>query len=209
MARKQKEPTEPTRRSTRVASLASTTTSTTTKPAAPPAAPAKKRVAEDKEGTSTAPAVKKAKKELGVGEKLPDISLLDEEGNAVKVVDITSEKGIILFAYPKASTPGCTKQACGFRDIFEGVSKKDYLIYGISKDPPSANKKFKENLGLQYHLLSDVKSELLSALGATKEGNKTLRSSWVIGKGGVIEDVQLGTSPADSVTKAKNKLGIE
>jgi len=188
MARKQKEPTEPTRRSTRVASLASTTTSTTTKPAAPPAAPAKKRVAEDKEGTSTAPAVKKAKKELGVGEKLPDISLLDEEGNAVKVVDITSEKGIILFAYPKASTPGCTKQACGFRDIFEGVSKKDYL---------------------KYHLLSDVKSELLSALGATKEGNKTLRSSWVIGKGGVIEDVQLGTSPADSVTKAKNKLGIE
>lgn len=62
---------------------------------------------------------------------------------------------------------------------------------------------------MQYHLLSDQNSELLKALGATKEGNRTLRSSWVIGKGGVIEDVQLGTSPGDSVAKAMKKLGIE
>lgn len=100
-------------------------------------------------------------------------------------------------------------QACGFRDIFDKVSSKDYLIYGISTDAPKANKNFKEKQGLQYHLLSDQKSELLKALGATKEGNKTLRSSWVIGKGGIIEDVQLGTSPGDSVSKAMRKLGIE
>jgi peroxiredoxin len=62
---------------------------------------------------------------------------------------------------------------------------------------------------LQYHLLSDENSELLKALGATKEGNKTLRSSWVIGKGGIIEDVQLGTTPSDSVAKAMKQLGID
>jgi len=100
-------------------------------------------------------------------------------------------------------------QACGFRDIFPKVSAKDYGIYGISTDAPKANKNFKEKQGLQYHLLSDQKSQLLKALGATKEGNKTLRSSWVIGKGGIIEDVQLGTSPGDSVSKAITKLGID
>jgi peroxiredoxin Q/BCP len=57
-----------------------------------------------------APAPKKVKKGLVVGDKLPDVSLLDEEGNSVEVSDISKEKGIILFAYPKASTPGCTKQ---------------------------------------------------------------------------------------------------
>ena len=93
--------------------------------------------------------------------------------------------------------------------MFDKVSSKEYLIYGISTDAPKANKNFKEKQGLQYHLLSDQKSELLKALGATKEGNKTLRSSWVIGKGGIIEDVQLGTSPGDSVAKALRKLGID
>jgi peroxiredoxin len=100
-------------------------------------------------------------------------------------------------------------EACGFRDVFEKVSAKEYLIYGISTDAPKANKNFKEKQGLQYHLLSDQKSELLRALGATKEGNKTLRSTWVIGKGGIIEDVQLGSSPGDSVSKSLKKLGIE
>jgi thioredoxin-dependent peroxiredoxin len=100
-------------------------------------------------------------------------------------------------------------KACGFRDVYDKVTEKEYSIYGISTDAPKANKNFKEKQGLQYHLLSDQKSELLKALGATKEANKTLRSSWVIGKGGVIEDVQLGTTPADSVAKAIAKLGIE
>jgi thioredoxin-dependent peroxiredoxin len=88
------------------------------------------------------------------------------------------------------------------------VSARDYLIYGISTDAPKANKNFKDKQGLQYHLLSDQRSELLKALGATKEGNKTLRSTWVIGKGGVLEDVQLGTGPDDSVAKAMKKLEI-
>jgi peroxiredoxin Q/BCP len=100
-------------------------------------------------------------------------------------------------------------KACGFRDAFEKLSEKEYLIYGLSTDAPKANKSFKEKQGLQYHLLSDQKSELLKALGATKDGGKTWRSSWVIGKGGEIMDVQLGASPASSVATALKKLEIE
>jgi peroxiredoxin Q/BCP len=106
MPAKKKEPTEPTRRSTRVVSSSSTTTKES-----PPTT--LKRAIEkptiDVQEEKETPA-KKAKKGLGMGDKLPDITLQDEEGNDIKVVDIASEKGIILFAYPKASTPGCTKQ---------------------------------------------------------------------------------------------------
>jgi thioredoxin-dependent peroxiredoxin len=91
------------------------------KPAPTPAKP-KKRVVEEPAGgppmpAPQAPEAKKAKKGLVVGDTLPDLTLLDEEGNSVKVGDITKEKGIILFAYPKASTPGCTKQVICTRRI--------------------------------------------------------------------------------------------
>jgi peroxiredoxin Q/BCP len=218
MAPRKKESAEPTRRSTRVVSQSSTTPAKESVKS--PKTPKKRNVekTEEPENKIDVPA-KKAKKGLIIGDKLPDLTLKDEEGNDINIIDITFEKGIILFAYPKASTPGCTKQvlppvsqvneACGFRDVFDKVSAKEYLIYGISTDAPKANKNFKEKQGLQYHLLSDQKSELLKALGATKEGNKTLRSTWVIGKGGIIEDVQLGSSPGDSVSKSLKKLGIE
>jgi AhpC/TSA family len=108
MPSKKKATVEPTRRSTRTASQS--------KPSAPPATakPEKKR-AIDKVVTETEAATaktKKAKKGLDVGDQLPDVMLLDEEGEEVKIADITAEKGIILFAYPKASTPGCIKQVC-------------------------------------------------------------------------------------------------
>lgn len=106
MPPKKKEVTEPTRRSTRVVSQSSVTTAK--EPAESPKA-VKKRSVEPVE-KEVAPAAKKAKKGLGIGDKLPDLTLLDEEGHEIKIVDITFERGVILFAYPRASTPGCTKQ---------------------------------------------------------------------------------------------------
>src|ERR1700686_2657382 len=103
MPAKKKETTEQTRRSTRVVSSSSTITKES-----PPATlkrPIEKPATEEKETPA-----KKAKKGLGIGDKLPDVTLQDEEGNDINVVDIASEKGIVLFAYPKASSPGCTKQ---------------------------------------------------------------------------------------------------
>jgi thioredoxin-dependent peroxiredoxin len=104
MAPRKKENVEPTRRSTRTVSQSSTAI------AIDPPPTAKKRETEDHGNDNPAPESKKAKNGLGVGDKLPDITLHDEEGNPVKINEITFEKGIILFAYPRASTPGCTKQ---------------------------------------------------------------------------------------------------
>jgi len=101
MAPRKKESAEPTRRSTRTVSQSSAVTATESTSAT------KKR---DVEEPTAPPEPKKAKKVLGMGDKLPDITLLDEDGNTVKIIDITFEKGFILFAYPRASTPGCTKQ---------------------------------------------------------------------------------------------------
>lgn len=112
-------PAAPTRRSTRITSQSSVATSIAPEPPA-----SKKRVKKDEpaaevtksekkaaEDPVTSPSLsKKAKTALGVGDKLPDLTLKDEDGNDIKVVDITHEKGIVLFAYPKANTPGCTKQ---------------------------------------------------------------------------------------------------
>jgi hypothetical protein len=106
MAPRRKESREPTRRSARTLSQSAFALSS---------AP-RKRGNEEEEIPVTAspvlaaPEAKKAKTSLGIGDKLPDIKLQDEDGNAVRIVDIASEKGIILFAYTRASTPGCTKQ---------------------------------------------------------------------------------------------------
>jgi peroxiredoxin Q/BCP len=101
MAPRKKENAEPTRRSTRTVSQSSTAVVNE---------PAKKREMDDHANDNPAPESKKAKSGLGVGDKFPDITLHDEEGNPVKINEIAFEKGIILFAYPRASTPGCTKQ---------------------------------------------------------------------------------------------------
>jgi thioredoxin-dependent peroxiredoxin len=139
--RKREKGTEPTRRSARTVSQASSAPAPESKTPKAPKAPKapKKRAKEDepkeeskeesKEGepatvpeltteetSEKPPEAKKAKTGLAIGDKLPDIDLVDEDGNPVKVREIASEKGIILFAYPKASTPGCTKQVRSSRD---------------------------------------------------------------------------------------------
>lgn len=105
MAPRKKESAEPTRRSTRTVSQSSSVIATTSTD------PPKKRVNESVANTEDAAhEAKKAKKNLGIGDRLPDITLQDEDGNTVRIIDVALEKGFILFAYPRASTPGCTKQ---------------------------------------------------------------------------------------------------
>lgn len=74
---------------------------------------------------------------------------------------------LVIFSYPKANTPGCTTQACGFRDIHEEIAKLNYAVIGLSADPPKSQKSWKTKNTFQYHLLSDPKKELLKKLGAT------------------------------------------
>lgn len=143
-----------------------------------------------------------------IGDTAPDFELPNQDGTPVKLSDFRGKK-VILFAYPKAGTGGCTTQACGFRDNFPRFEDANAVVLGISPDEPKALKKWKTAEKLPYDLLSDVDHSIINAWGAWGErsmyGRKfmgVIRSHWVIDENGVISDVQIKISPQDSVKKA-------
>jgi len=143
-----------------------------------------------------------------IGSPAPDFELPDQDGNPVKLSDFRGKK-VILFAYPRADTPGCTTQACGFRDNFPKIETQNAVVLGISPDAPDANKAWKEKQQLPYTLLSDEAHSVLEAWGAWGErnmyGNKfmgVIRSHWVIDEAGNILDEQIKISPKKSIEKA-------
>ena len=143
-----------------------------------------------------------------IGEQAPDFELLNQDGNLTKLSDYRGKK-VILFAYPKAGTGGCTTQACGLRDEYPNFEASNAVVLGISPDEPKDNLKWKNKENLPYDLLSDPDHAILEAWGAWGEksmyGKKYLgviRSHWVIGEDGKIIDEQLKISPKDSVKKA-------
>lgn len=143
-----------------------------------------------------------------VGELAPDFELLNQRGETVKLSDYRGSR-VLLFAYPKAATPGCTVQACGFRDNFTQIETADAVVLGISPDEPDALAKWIEDEGLQYDLLSDPEHQVLEAWSAWGEksmyGKKymgVVRSHWIIGADGVVLDEQLKVSPKKSIEKA-------
>lgn len=147
-----------------------------------------------------------------IGEKAPDFTLKNQNGEAVSLSDFQGKK-VILFAYPKAGTSGCTTQACGFRDEFPQIESANAIVLGISPDEPDKLKKWQEKENLPYDLLSDPEHEVLEAWGAWGEksmyGKKyfgVIRSHWLIDETGTIADVQLKVSPKKSVEKAVKAL---
>lgn len=148
-----------------------------------------------------------------IGQPAPDFELLNQDGKPVKLSDFRGKK-VILFAYPKAGTPGCTTQACGFRDTFPKIEAVNAIVLGISPDKPKDLKKWQQSENFQYELLSDVDHVVMEAWGAWGEksmfGKKymgVVRSHWVIGEDGNILDEQIGVSPTDSVAKAVKVVG--
>ena len=149
-----------------------------------------------------------------VGEQVPDFELLNQDGKKIKLNSFRGKK-VILFAYPKADTPGCTEQACGFRDEFPRVTESNAVVLGISPDEPDALKKWKAAKELPYDLLSDPNHEVLEAWGVWGEKSmygKTyfgvIRSHWVIGEDGKVIDAQIKVSPKDSVERAVKSLAV-
>ena len=143
-----------------------------------------------------------------IGEQAPDFELLNQDGKTVKLSDYRGKK-VILFAYPKAGTEGCTTQACGFRDQFPKFEPVNAVVLGISPDKPKDQLKWKNKEGLPYDLLSDPEHKVLDQYGAWGErsmyGRKfmgVIRSHWVIDENGVVLDEQIKISPKDSVAKA-------
>lgn len=102
---------------------------------------------------------------MEVGEIFKEFELLNQNEKLIKSSDIIGTP-FVLFAYPRASTPGCTKEACSLRDHFQVLKEKGFMIFGISNDKPAKNKKFADKYNLQYDLLCDVDSSFLESIGS-------------------------------------------
>ena len=138
---------------------------------------------------------------LSVGTKAPDFTLLDKEGKTVSLSDFLGKKVVVYF-YPKDSTPGCTRQACAFAGAFEEYKTLDAVIIGISKDSVSSHAKFAEKYNLPFVLLSDPEHSVIESFGAWQEKKNygkvywgTARSTFVIDENGVIEKVMPKANP--------------
>ncbi|KAK2680926.1 hypothetical protein RAB80_002719 [Fusarium oxysporum f. sp. vasinfectum] len=122
-----------------------------------------------------------------------EIETNDGEKTTLKKLVDESKSGVVLFTYPKASTPGCTKQVCFFRDSYEPLTKDGLAIYGLSADSPKANTTFKEKQKLPYTLLCDPKATLIEAIGLKKAPKGTTRGVFVISKEGKILVAEAGS----------------
>ncbi|OBA27649.1 thioredoxin-like protein [Hanseniaspora valbyensis NRRL Y-1626] len=147
--------------------------------------------------------------------KLSDIVLEDDSGRSYNIENdiIKAGKPTLIFAYPKASTPGCTKQAQGFRDFYklltetDKISTKDFQIFGLSNDTIKAQLNFKQKHEFQFPLLSDPERKLISYLKADKnEKTGTIRSHWVWDRNGVLRYEHVAVSPDVSLEKGKEEL---
>ena len=143
---------------------------------------------------------------LEVGEKAPSFSLLDADGKTVKLSDYKGRKVIVYF-YPAASTPGCTKEACDFRDNLGELTAAGFDVVGISPDKPAKLAKFRDEQDLTFPLLSDPDREVLTAWGAfgekTMYGKKVqgvIRSTFVVDEKGKIEAAQYNIRAARTTT---------
>jgi peroxiredoxin Q/BCP len=151
---------------------------------------------------------------LEVGDKAPSFSLPDADGNTVALSDYQGRKVIVYF-YPAASTPGCTKQACDFRDSLAELNEAGLDVIGISPDKPAKLAKFREAEGLTFPLLSDPDKEVLTAWGAF--GEKTMygktvqgviRSTFVVDEQGRIAEAQYNVRATGHVAKLRRDLSV-
>ena len=132
---------------------------------------------------------------LQVGDKAPDFSLKSDKEETVKLSSYKGKKVVIYF-YPKDDTPGCTKEACSFRDGFSEIQRKGAIILGVSTDSVESHKKFKEKYHLNFQLLSDADKKVVNAYRVWKEkamyGKKYMgieRTTFVIDENGKIKKV--------------------
>jgi peroxiredoxin Q/BCP len=133
--------------------------------------------------------------ELKIGDKAPGISGVDQDGNNISLNDFKGKK-LILYFYPKDSTPGCTAEACNLRDNYDALLQKGFAILGVSADNEKSHKNFIAKNVLPFPLLADKEKNVIKAYGAWgkksmygKEYEGILRMTFVISESGIIEHI--------------------
>jgi peroxiredoxin Q/BCP len=132
---------------------------------------------------------------LKVGAKAPEFTLLSTDGESVSLKSFRGKK-VVLYFYPKDDTPGCTKEACNFRDHHQTLKRRDFVILGVSPDSVESHNKFRSKYNLPFTLLSDPDHKVASAYGAWgkkklygREYDGILRSTFIIDEKGTIEHI--------------------
>lgn len=133
---------------------------------------------------------------LQVGDKAPDFELPSTGGKAVRLSDYAGQKNVVLYFYPRDFTPVCTKETCGFQDLYESLRSQDTEILGVSVDPVDSHEKFAKKYGVAFPLLSDPERRIAALYGATGFLRGLLgnagRVTFVIDKVGVIREIIRG-----------------
>ncbi len=149
---------------------------------------------------------------LTIGDQAPSFSLIAADNTPVALSDFIGQK-VVLFFYPKAATPGCTTQACGFRDNYATIQTAGATVLGISPDQPAALAKWQAEQAFPYPLLSDPDHAVAEAYGVWGEkkmyGNSymgIIRSHFLIDETGKLADVQIKISPKKSIERALKSL---
>ncbi len=144
---------------------------------------------------------------LNIGTKAPDFTLPDQNGEMRSLESYRGQK-VILYFYPKDMTAGCTKQACGFAELYPQFVEKGAVILGVSKDTVASHKKFEEKYGLPFTLLSDTEKEVIQTYDVWKEKKNygkvsmgVVRTTYLIDEEGIIikafDKVKAADNPAD------------
>ena len=151
---------------------------------------------------------------LAAGDTAPNFTLTDQDGRSVSLADYRGQKVVVYF-YPAAMTPGCTTQACDFRDNLGSLAAAGYQVLGLSKDTPAKLKAFAENNHLTFPLLSDEDLTVHKAYGAWGEKNSygkivtgVLRSTFVLDEAGVVTLALYNVKATGHVAMLRKKLGL-
>lgn len=138
---------------------------------------------------------------LEVGTKAPDFTLKNQEGQEVSLSQFAGKR-VVLYFYPRDNTPGCTRQACGFAQNYEGFTQRDVVVIGVSKDSVASHLKFAQKYELPFVLLADPDLEAIQAYGVWQEKKLygkvsmgVVRTTYVIDPQGVIEKVMPKVKP--------------
>lgn len=142
---------------------------------------------------------------VGKGEEAPDFEAEDQEGEKVRLSDFRGKK-VVLYFYPKDDTPGCTKEACSFRDSIESLEEKGTVVLGVSADTVDSHREFVDKHGLNFTLLADPDKEMIEDYGVEGRFGNAARVTFLIDEDGRVERVYRNVDPENHAEEVLEDL---